>query len=73
MCLAFQSKGENEEADWEKEHGMMLIASEWNGVVAEAEMQVSQHSVELKVQLLTGRKRGEGRRGVGGRTERSPL
>lgn len=31
------------------------LASRWNGAVAEAGMQVSQHSVELKVQLLTGK------------------
>lgn len=45
-------------ADSEKSMGCGLrgrLASEWNGAVAEAGMQVSQHSVELKVQLLTGR------------------
>lgn len=31
------------------------LASRWNGAVAEAGMQVSQHSVELKVQLLIGK------------------
>lgn len=57
ICLALQSKGER--GDWVgKERGMGLrgrLASRWNGAVAEAGMQVSQQTVELKVQLLTGR------------------
>lgn len=49
-----------------KEHGMGLRgrpASRWNGAVAEAGMQVSKHSVELKVQS-NRKRRGAGRRGV---------
>lgn len=59
-----------------KEHGMGSrgqLASWWNGAVAEARMQVSQHSVELKVQLLTGREGVQVGEVSGWSTDMSPV
>lgn len=61
ICLALHSHGERGEI-LQKEHGMGLrgrLTSRWNGAVAKAGVQISQHCVELKVQLLKGRRRGK--------------
>lgn len=58
FCWLSRAKVREREVLFGKGHGMRLrgrLARRWNGAVAEAGIHVSQHSVELKVQLLTGR------------------